>query len=141
MNGRENRSRHLSIGTLAKETGVSASALRYYERENLLPPPQRSAGGYRKYDKNAVWRVRFIVRAKELGFSLEEIADLLKFSVNAECAKARVGQHLTEIETRIARLESVRARLSRLMATCPRGCDPPGCCPIFSAMQAEERET
>jgi DNA-binding transcriptional MerR regulator len=141
MNEQENRCRYLSIGMLAKETGVSTSTLRYYEREKLLPHPQRSASGYREYGKETVWRVRFIARAKELGFCLEEIADLLKLSVNAECAKARTSQHLTEIETQIARLESVRARLSRLVETCPQGCDSPGCCPILSAIQVEKSKT
>jgi DNA-binding transcriptional MerR regulator len=76
----------MSIGELARTTGVSTNTLRYYEREGLLPCPRRGASGYREYEGNAVDRVHFILRAKELGFSLEEIADLLDLSVNAESA-------------------------------------------------------
>ncbi|MDR2626139.1 MAG: heavy metal-responsive transcriptional regulator [Zoogloeaceae bacterium] len=137
----ENDSRRMSIGELAEKTGVTTNALRYYEQEGLLPHPQRNASGYREYDENAIWQVRFILRAKNLGFCLEEIVDLLKFSANAECATVRVNRRLTEIEEQIAHLESIRARLASLVAVCPHGCDPVECCPILSAMQAEKGET
>ncbi|MDR2788967.1 MAG: heavy metal-responsive transcriptional regulator [Candidatus Accumulibacter sp.] len=136
----ERRVRHLSIGMLAKETGVSTDTLRYYEHKGLLPPPQRSASMYREYDMDAAWRIRFILHAKELGFSLEEIGDLLRLSANAECARARASQRLKAVKAQIARLESVCARLSRLVTACPQGCDSPGCCPILSALRAEKDE-
>ncbi|MDR1935248.1 MAG: heavy metal-responsive transcriptional regulator [Candidatus Accumulibacter sp.] len=141
MNGygydQKSGSRRMSIGELARETGVTTETLRYYEHEGLLPRPQRSASGYREYDRNAIWQVLFILRTKELGFSLEEISDLLKLSDNAKCATERANRRLAEIEKQIAHLESIRARLARLVATCPDGCDPSECCPILSAIQPE----
>ena len=134
-------SRPMSIGKLASVTQVSTNTLRYYEREGLLPRPRRGASGYREYDGNAVDRVHFILRAKELGFSLEEIADLLDLSVDAESGVAgvrvRASRRLAEIETQIAYLEGIRARLASLVAACP-GCGPLEGCPILSAIRAEE---
>ncbi|MDR0736988.1 MAG: heavy metal-responsive transcriptional regulator [Zoogloeaceae bacterium] len=134
-------SRPISIGKLAGTTGVSTNALRYYEREGLLPRPRRGASGYREYDGNAVDRVHFILRAKELGFSLEEIVDLLNLSADAESGvagvKARASRRLAEIEAQIARLEVIRARLASLVAACP-GRGPLEGCPILSAIRAEE---
>jgi MerR family copper efflux transcriptional regulator len=133
--------RRMSIGTLSRETGVSADTLRYYEREGLLPRPRRSASGYREYGAEAVGRMHFILRAKELGFSLEEIAELLDLSSDAEYGvagvKERASRRLAEIERQIAYLEGIRARLANLVAACP-GCGPPENCPILSAMLAED---
>ncbi|MDR2365682.1 MAG: heavy metal-responsive transcriptional regulator [Zoogloeaceae bacterium] len=131
--------RPISIGILARTTGVPTSTLRYYEREGLLPRPLRGASGYREYDGgDAVRQVHFILRAKDLGFSLEEIADLLNLSADAESGvagvKARASRRLAEIEGQIARLESIRARLASLVAACP-GHGPLECCPILSAIR------
>jgi MerR family copper efflux transcriptional regulator len=134
------RKKPMSIGELSAMTGVSPDTLRYYEREGLLPRPQRGASGYREYDEEAVGQVRFVLRAKELGFSLEEIVDLLNLSSDAEYGvagvKARASRRLTEIEKEIARLEGIRARLASLVAACP-GCGPLEGCPILSAIRAE----
>lgn len=133
----------MSIGMLAKNTGVSVDALRYYEREGLLPRPYRRSSGYREYDVTAVTHVRFILRAKEFGFTLEEIADLLDLSADAEHGvegvKARASQRLAEIERQIAHLDAIRARLARLVAACP-GSGPPECCPILSDIRADGEE-
>jgi MerR family copper efflux transcriptional regulator len=130
----------MSIGELARKTGVSTDTLRYYEHEGLLPPPPRRASGYREYDEEALGQVRFVLRAKELGFSLEEIVDLLNLSSDAEYGvagvKARASHRLAEIEKEMARLEGIRARLASLVAACP-GCGPLEGCPILSAMRAE----
>jgi MerR family copper efflux transcriptional regulator len=137
----ETRARRMSIGELARKTGVSPDTLRYYEHEGLLPRPSRRASGYREYDEDAVGQVRFILRAKELGFCLEEIVDLLNFSSDAEHGvagmKARASRRLAEIEKEIARLETIRVRLASLVAACP-GCGPLEDCPILSAIRAEE---
>ncbi|MDR2624909.1 MAG: heavy metal-responsive transcriptional regulator [Zoogloeaceae bacterium] len=136
----ENRVRRMPIGELARKTGVSPDTLRYYEHEGLLPRPPRRASGYREYDEEAVGQVHFILRAKELGFSLEEIVDLLNLSSDAEYGvagvKARASRRLGEIEKEIARLETIRARLASLVAACP-GCGPLEGCPILSAIRAE----
>ena len=70
----------LTIGAVAKRVGVAIDTIRYYEREGLLPEPERRASGYRSYDEGAVRQLRFIRRAKDLGFTLEEIRDLLALS-------------------------------------------------------------
>jgi MerR family copper efflux transcriptional regulator len=136
----EDRARRMSIGELARKTGVSPDTLRYYEHEGLLPRPPRRASGYREYDEEAAGRVRFILRAKELGFSLEEIVDLLNLSSDAEYGvagvKARASRRLGEIETQIARLDAIRVRLASLVAACP-GRGPLEGCPILSAIRAE----
>ncbi|MDR0665583.1 MAG: heavy metal-responsive transcriptional regulator [Helicobacteraceae bacterium] len=133
--------RYMSIGKLSRKTGVSTDALRYYEREGLLPRPRRRVSGHRAYDEEAIEQVRFILRAKELGFNLDEIANLLNFSSDAKHGvanvKARASRRLAEIEEQIARLESVRARLASLVAVCP-GHGPPERCPILSALRSEE---
>ena len=67
----------LTIGTVAKRAGVAIDTIRFYEREGLLPEPLRRASGYRSYNESAISRLRFIRRAKDLGFTLEEIRDLL----------------------------------------------------------------
>jgi MerR family copper efflux transcriptional regulator len=70
----------LSIGSLAKQVGVKIDTIRYYEREGLLPEPARRASGYRSYGQGTVTQLRFIRRAKDLGFTLEEIRDLIALS-------------------------------------------------------------
>ena len=80
----------LTIGVLARESGVNLETIRFYERSGLLPPPQRSAAGYRHYQAGDVRRLRFIRRGRELGFSLEEIRSLLDLAAHPEspCASA-----------------------------------------------------
>ncbi|THF65297.1 heavy metal-responsive transcriptional regulator [Pseudothauera rhizosphaerae] len=133
---------HFTIGTLSRETGVPVDTLRFYEREGLLPAARRRSSGYREYDDEAVKRVRFILRAKELGFSLDEIADLLNFSADPEHGvqgvKARASARLAEIERQIAHLDTIRQRLTRLVAACP-GSGSPECCPILADIRAEEQ--
>lgn len=139
MNARADISR-FTIGTLSRETGLPVDTLRYYEREGLLPQPPRRASGYREYDWSAVKRVRFILRAKELGFSLDEIADLLSFSTDnehgVEGVKERASSRLAEIERQIAQLEAIRSRLAQLVAACP-GSGSPDCCPILHSINDE----
>src|SRR3546814_11894879 len=74
----------LTIGAVARRVGVAIDTIRYYEREGLLPEPQRRASGYRSYDESAVAQLRFIRRAKDLGFTLEEIRELLALSADRQ---------------------------------------------------------
>lgn len=140
MNSNPTHASVFTIGGLSRETGVPVDTLRFYERERLLPSPRRLASGYRQYDRTAVERVRFILGAKGLGFTLDEIAELLDFSTDAERGvegvKARASRRLAEIERQIGQLEVIRARLSRLVAACP-GRGSPSCCPILSDIQNE----
>ena len=108
----------LTIGAVAKRVGVAIDTIRYYEREGLLPEPQRRASGYRSYDEGAIAQLRFIRRAKDLGFTLEEIRELLALSADRQrgvkAVKRRAQQRLAAIEQRIVELQRVRDGLARV---------------------------
>ena len=112
----------MQIGQLANQAGVAIDTVRYYERQGLLPAPQRRASGYRDYGARDIARLRFIRRAKELGFSLQEIHDLLRLSENREADRAEVrmlAQHrLADIERKLRELEAMRATLANLVGHC-----------------------
>lgn len=131
----------LTIGTVAKRAGVPIDTIRYYEREGLLPEPLRRASGYRSYGEGTVAQLRFIRRAKALGFTLEEIRDLLALSADRQrgvkAVKQRAEERLAAIETRIAELQRVRDGLVELVASCP-GQGAPEQCPILRALNDEE---
>jgi MerR family copper efflux transcriptional regulator len=98
-----------TIGEVAKRAGVGIDTVRYYERSDLLPRAIRRASGYRQYEAVDVRRLQFIRRAKEIGFSLDEIRDLLVLSADRERGvrgmKARAEQRLADIEKRIVELQ------------------------------------
>ena len=117
-------SKPLTIGVLARDSGVNLETIRFYERSGLMPAPQRSPSGYRHYQEQDVRRLRFIRRGRELGFSLEEIRSLLELAAHpespCESADQMVREHLDAIETRIRDLQNMRAELSKL-AGCHSG--------------------
>jgi len=135
--------RFLSRGELAREVGVNAETLRYYERRGLIDQPARTASGHRRYDSEAASLVRMIRRSQDLGFTLSEIRDLLR---ELKQPKAICDDVCQAIETRIgrvneelARLRSLRGRLTRLRSTCPRT-RPLRECPVIVELRAPERE-
>jgi len=132
----------LTIGALARRAGVAIDTVRYYEREGLLPEPLRRASGYRSYGEGTVAQLRFIRRAKTLGFTLQEIRELLALSVDrrrgVKAVKQRAQRRLADIEARIAELERVRAGLAELIEACP-GHGAPEQCPILRALDGEDR--
>jgi DNA-binding transcriptional MerR regulator len=113
----------LSIGQLADRVGVNAETVRYYERRGLLAAPSRSPAGYRRYTADDVERMELLRRAKDLGFTLTEIAELLDAagSGSAEDVVAAVGHKLRDVEERIAGLEATRCRLRLLAQACEHG--------------------
>jgi Cu(I)-responsive transcriptional regulator len=129
----------LTIGRLARQVGVGAETLRFYEREGLLPPPQRSAGGYRHYDQSAVLHVGFICRAKALGFTLREIRELLDLrhhnNATAGDFKCMVQDKIEEVERKMEDLTRIREALHRLSGTCPGGAASRGDCPILASLE------
>lgn len=131
----------LSIGSLAKRVGVNIDTIRYYEREGLLPEPVRRASGYRSYGEGTVAQLRFIRRAKDLGFTLEEIRELLALSSDrrkgVKAVKQRAEQRLAAIEARIVELQRVRDGLAALVDSCP-GHGAPEQCPILQALSEPE---
>ncbi|SFW16195.1 MULTISPECIES: heavy metal-responsive transcriptional regulator [Luteibacter] len=131
----------LTIGRVAQSAGVAIDTIRFYEREGLLPEPRRRPSGYREYDQGAVARLRFIRRAKDLGFTLEEIRDLLALSADrhggVEGVRERAAARLRAIDARIAELQRVRDGLSELVEACP-GHGAPEDCPILKALAEPE---
>jgi len=133
---------HLTIGVVARRAGVGIDTIRYYEREGLLPPPLRRASGYRDYGNDTVERLRFIRRAKDLGFTLEEIRELLALSSDRERGvrdvKGRAEAKLAAVDDRIRELQRVRRGLQQLIAACP-GHGPLEHCPILRTLGGEDR--
>ncbi len=123
----------MTIGQLARRVGVRPSAIRYYEARGVLLPPARSAAEYRLYGPEAVALLRFIRRAKELGFSLDEARLLIAASRREPpCALSRklMERHLAQIESELSRLRSVRDRLKKLLRQpAPERTD--GVCPLI----------
>lgn len=132
---------HLSIGVLARKAGVGVDTIRYYEREGLLPEPRRRASGYRDYDAGAVAQLRFIRRAKNLGFSLDDIRELLALSGDrgqgVAGVKARAEERLADVGHRIRELRRVQRGLKQLIDACP-GHGDLSHCPILKALSGEE---
>lgn len=114
----------LAIGTLAKRTGTKVQTIRYYEQIGLLPEPGRTEGGQRRFDDDDLNRLAFIRHARQLGFTLEAIRELLGLSDNPyrSCAEVDLIAHrqLKEVEARIARLEALRKELKRMLRECSR---------------------
>ncbi|TXH04778.1 MAG: heavy metal-responsive transcriptional regulator [Nevskiaceae bacterium] len=129
----------LTIGKLATQAGVAVDTVRFYEREGLLPAPPRLDSGYRLYPADAVKRLRFIRRAKALGFTLPEIGELLALSApRADVRKVKRAAQgkLQLLDAKITELERIRAGLRQLVAHCP-GHGDSGDCPILNALNEE----
>ena len=131
----------MTIGRLAKEAGVNIDTIRYYERNGLIPEPVRRVSGYREYEVADVRRLRFIVRAKDLGFTLAEIAELLSLSADRDVGgvKRRAEQRLEQVEHKIEELQRVRRGLKTLVDACPGHGDLERC-PIVAALSGEARQ-
>lgn len=128
----------LTIGRVARQAGVGVETIRFYEREGLIDEPPRRASGYRQYDAEVVRRVRFIRHAKELGFTLREIKELLELRVAPDCRCGDVLKltiaKIADIEQRIDKLQRMKQALSKLAEACQRRrrTDP---CPILDALE------
>lgn len=127
----------LSAGELARAATVNVETLRYYEKRGLLPEPPRKESGYRVYPRSAVDRLQFIKGAQVLGFTLEEIHELLNLRVDEHAGRAdvrrRAQEKVEDIERKIAALEAMRAALHDLIEQC-HGDGPTSECPILEAM-------
>ncbi|MBB2199723.1 MAG: helix-turn-helix domain-containing protein [Gluconacetobacter sp.] len=114
-----------TIGELGRLTDTKVETVRYYERVGLLPHPPRSSGNYRVYDDAHLGRLGFIRRARELGFSLEQVRELLELSGqearSCEQVDELVQAHVTDIERRIHDLQTLRQELTQLLAQCQHG--------------------
>ena len=127
---------NLPIGQLAKRTAVKVPTIRFYEQIGLLPTPPRTEGNQRRYGKPEVDRLNFIRHARELGFEVDDIRELLAMSTEpqASCHQADsiARNHLAEVDRRIASLQALRSELSRMIDECGHGhiCD----CRIIEAL-------
>lgn len=122
----------LTIGKLAERAGVNVETIRYYQRRGLLDEPQKPLGGYRHYPPDTAKRVRFIKRAQALGFTLEEVAGLLRLDAASACAETRelAAHKLALIEEKLAQLAAMRKGLAALVSECGKGGKRP--CPHHS---------
>ncbi|HYD52834.1 MAG TPA: helix-turn-helix domain-containing protein [Gemmatimonadaceae bacterium] len=132
-----------TIGQLAEQAGCTAEAVRFYEREGVLPAPTRRGGGrYRRYSTADVERVRFVRRARDLGFSLDEVRELLALAAgeperSCDEVDAIARAHLAQVESKLAQLTALRDELSGVIADC-RGGVGIGDCRIIGALSGHD---
>jgi DNA-binding transcriptional MerR regulator len=125
---------------LAARAGVNPQTLRYYERRGLLPEPERTESGYRRYGPDAVQIVRFVKRAQRHGLTLDDAEVLLHLAGGGpdtcEGARALAAERIADLDRRIADLQTMRDALRRLVATCE---EPPGAreCPLLRDLTVE----
>jgi len=133
MNDQESK---LTIGAFARAAGVNVETIRFYQRRGLLPEPSKPYGGIRRYGATDVDRVRFVKSAQRLGFSLDDIAGLLRLADGTHCAEARLlAEHkLDEVRARLADLARMEAVLAGLVSDCAQGGGMCGC-PLIDAMR------
>jgi len=120
----------MNIGEVAEKSGVSAKTIRYYEDVGLIPPARRTASGYRDYEDRDLATLRFVQRARSLGFSVKDVGALLALWHDSARASAEVkalaADHVSEIDRKLAELKSMRRTLVDLMERC-HGDDRPDC--------------
>lgn len=129
----------LTAGKVARLAGVGVETVRFYEKNGLLEEPARRPSGYREYDGETVHRLRFIQRAKELGFSLSEIKELLSLRCSerpCDDVRSRAEAKVTEIEEKVALLLRMKQVLGRLASSCCEQGDKSRC-PILDALDGQ----
>jgi len=133
-------SKPLLIGQVAREAQVNVETVRYYERLGLLEAPLRKESGYRQYPPKIISRIRFIRRAKELGFSLKEISELLSLrtdpSVSCDDIRIKAREKISGIEAKMKELGKMKSALESLENQCA-GTGPTSECPILDALEKE----
>ena len=133
----------LTIGRLAKLAGVPIETIRYYERRGLLPEPPRTESGYRLYGAESVARLRFIKQAQALGFTLEEIGEMLALRVDAETScdqvRHRAERKVADVAEKIRSLQTIQGALMELIAACAQG-GPEGGCPFLASLEQHIQE-
>ncbi|GAB4466744.1 MAG: Hg(II)-responsive transcriptional regulator [Burkholderiaceae bacterium] len=129
---------NITIGALARAAGVNVETIRFYQRRGLLAEPPRRYGSVRRYSAADVARVRFVKSAQRLGFSLDEIADLLRLQDGAHCDEARAlaERRLADVRARRRDLQRIEDALAGLVARC---CEATGsvACPLIETLQRE----
>jgi len=133
----------LTIGRLAKQVGLGIETVRFYERQGLIKPPPRTDSNYRIYPVEEVGRLKFIKRAKDLGFTLKEIKELLFMQHDPHATKAdikkRTVEKIEDIKKKVRDLSKIQGALEHLAGTCD-GHGPLSECPIMDALTGEDPE-
>lgn len=133
-----NRSKALKIGELAKKAGINLQTIRYYEREGLLPKPQRTESGYRQYNETSVDILLFIKNAKSLGLSLNKIRKLVSLKDDTKAkgddVKNIIQVEINEVEDKIKTLRKLKKGLTELYQSCP-GNITTSECPILRSLR------
>ena len=130
----------MMIGQLSKLSGIGIETIRFYERRGLLSPASRKSSGYRQYDEQSIVRIKFIKTAKDLGFTLDDIKDLLSLKVRKEsqCSKvqSKAQKKLQETREKISNLKKIEGILESLVDTCKQR-SPTLECPILDSLKGE----
>lgn len=130
----------LTVGQLAKAAGINGETVRYYERIGMMPRPRRRPSGYRFYSEDDLARLKFIIHAKDLGFTLREIRELLELRVDPETTcedvRAQAEAKIADVQQKIADLQRIKTALESLATAC-REKGPSGECPILEALEEE----
>ena len=128
----------ITIGKLARSAGVNVETVRFYERKGLLAQPERPQAGFRSYSNAALRRLRFIRSARELGFTLNEISELLALrqnpSATCEDVRVRAREKINEIDRKLELLGNMRISLTNLVQTCEVN-GPALACPILDSLE------
>ena len=131
----------LNIGQVAKQTGITVETVRFYEKKNLIDAPLRSESGYRQYPLDTVKRVRFIQRAKDVGFTLKDIGELLDLrqvpGTSCTDIKLRATQKIEEVDLKIRDLKKIHDALARMIMKCS-GSGALSQCPILEELDIDE---
>src|SRR5215510_4859035 len=135
----------LRIREVALRSGVSIDTVRYYERRRLLPAAPRTEGGFRLFPPETVERVQFIKQAQELGFSLDEIGEILRTGGASECRRVRdhLKVKLSEVDGRIRSMQNFRKVLARHLAACERELsrhNDEAICPVLVKISGSEKK-
>ena len=133
----------LTIGQVAKQTGLTVETVRFYEKKGLILTPERSESGYRQYSSDTLKRLRFILRAKEVGFTLNDIAELLdlrrKPGTTCTDIKLRALAKMEDIDQKMKDLKNIHDSLSQLVLRCS-GRGKLSDCPILESLDFEDEE-
>ena len=134
----------MRIGELSKKTNFKIETLRFYEKQGLLTPVSRTEAGYREYDAESLKQLRFIQKAKTVGFSLSEISELLTLRVEREqhsCGDVKqiAESKITQIDKKINELEQMRKALHKITDACCGGPEPATSCTILNALDGEKK--
>ncbi len=132
----ENASENLTIGAFAKAAGVNVETIRFYQHKGLLPTPDRPYGSIRRYGQTDVARMKFVKLAQRLGFSLDEVGQLLKLEDGAHCSEAAelASLRLADVRARLADLTRMEAALSKLVGEC-KAHHGNVSCPLITALR------